>query len=101
MSLYLVPEMRVPNGEIINVIGKEEKPVGFLSVLFDKEDDRMYVYGCLKELGVEVEFIDVIEPYIRGLSESLKIKEVSAYVCKGGKERQLFCDDEEKEKKSE
>lgn len=90
MTLYIVPELRVPNGEIVNVIGKENEPVGFMSIMFSKEDEKMYVHGCLKERGVEVEFLDVIGPYVKGLSKSLNIKEISTYVCVGGEEKDLF-----------
>lgn len=68
--IYLVPEFKTASGEIMNVLNQKEEPVGYVACMY-KENEKLYVFGTLKNKGEEQNFVDVVENYTTGMQEAL------------------------------
>lgn len=77
MEIYFSPEVITPHFQILNVVCSKENALGNVAILFDEK--RLYVYGILEEKEVEVDFKDLITPYIKGLAKAKP--DLDVYSC--------------------
>ncbi len=68
MQIYFSPEVITPEYQVLNVVDSANKAVGSAAFLFDEK--KLYVYGILEEEGVELDFKDLVTPYIKGLAKA-------------------------------
>lgn len=79
---------------LLNIVDQNNKPVGFLTFLFDEK--KLYVFGQA-ENGIKEDFKDLVKPYIQGIKKSLteEIK-ILSYLTVGGEKIDLDQNNEEK-----
>lgn len=94
MQIYLSPELIKNNYHLLNIVDQNNKPVGFLTFLFDEK--KLYVFGQA-ENGIKEDFKDLVKPYIQGIKKSLtdEIK-IFSYLTVGGEKIDLDQNNEEK-----
>jgi hypothetical protein len=68
--IFLQPQFRNQQGEIINVVDSHGKAIGYLAYLYQGESD-LYIMGQLNNPGEKQNFIDIISKYIDGLKNSI------------------------------
>ncbi|WP_078553982.1 hypothetical protein [Bacillus alkalicellulosilyticus] len=93
MQIYFSPEFIKQDAQVLNVVTQENKAVGYLAFLL--EEKKMYVYGQLEEGGVEEDFKDLIDPYLKGLTKLKPDLEVMSYISVGGRKIELNSGEEE------
>ena len=89
--IFLEPQFRNDNGEILNVVNSEGNAVGYLSYMFKDEGD-LYILGQLEEEGEKQNFLDVTSHFIDGLRQSVvgdHTAEPYVYIHLGGEMVQL------------
>ncbi|HHW37068.1 MAG TPA: hypothetical protein GXX18_07515 [Bacillales bacterium] len=94
MQIYLSPEMIKNDYQLLNIIDQNNKPVGFLTFLFDEK--KLYVFGQA-ESGIKEDFKDLIKPYIQGMKKSLSEEiTIFSFLTVGGEKIDLDQNNEEK-----
>lgn len=94
MQIYLSPEMLKNDYQLLNIVDQNNKPVGFLTFLFDEK--KLYVFGQA-ENGIKEDFIDLVKPYIQGMKKSLSEEiNIFSYLTVGGEKIDLNQNNEEK-----
>ncbi|RKD26816.1 hypothetical protein BEP19_16610 [Ammoniphilus oxalaticus] len=79
--IYLQPQFRNDQGEILNVVNTKGKAVGYLSYMYREQGD-LYVLGQLDDEGEKQNFLDVTTHFIDGLRQSVVSEDaVDPYVC--------------------
>ncbi|WP_017755210.1 hypothetical protein [Calidifontibacillus oryziterrae] len=87
MQIYFSPELIKNEYQLLNIVDQNNKPVGFVTFLFDEK--KVYVYGQAED-GVEEDFKDLMKPFIHGVKKAKKeIEEVLCYLTIGGKNIEL------------
>ncbi|MEC1717728.1 hypothetical protein [Schinkia azotoformans] len=87
MQIYLSPEMIKNDYQLLNIVDQNNKPVGFLTFLFDEK--KLYVFGQA-ENGVTEDFKDLVKPYIQGMKKSLPGEiDILCYLTVGGEKIDL------------
>ena len=80
--------------QLLNIIDQNNKPVGFLTFLFDEK--KLYVFGQA-ESGIKEDFKDLIKPYIQGMKKSLSEEiTIFSFLTVGGEKIDLDQNNEEK-----
>lgn len=79
--IFLQPEFRNQQGEIINLVDTNGKAVGYIAYMYKGEND-LYIMGQLENAGEKQNFIDITSKFIDGLKKSI--------LGKGEKEPNLF-----------
>ncbi|WP_227939442.1 hypothetical protein [Alkalihalobacillus deserti] len=97
MQIYFSPEFIKEDSQVLNIVTDDNKPVGYLAFLMEKEKKKMYVYGLLQEEGVCEDFKDLVKPYLDGLSKLKPELEVYSYLSVGGKKVELEAESKKKE----
>jgi len=94
MQIYLSPEMIKNDYQLLNIVDQNNKPVGFLTFLFDEK--KLYVFGQA-ENGIKEDFKDLVKPYIQGMKKSQSEEiNILSYLTVGGEKIDLNQDNEEK-----
>lgn len=93
MQIYLSPELMKNDSQLLNIVDQNNKPVGFITLLFDEK--KIYVYGQAED-GVKEDFKDLVKPYLQGMKKTKPETEVLCYLTIGGTKIDL---DEESEQK--
>lgn len=87
MQIYFSPELMKNECQLLNIVDQNNKPVGFVTFLFDEK--KVYVYGQAED-GVEEDFKDLLKPYLQGIKKAKKeIEEVLCYLTVGGEKVDL------------
>lgn len=95
MQIYLSPEMIKNECQLLNIVDQTNKPIGFITFLFD--DKKMYVYGQAED-GVKEDFKDLLQPYIQGMKKTKPEVDVLCYLTVGGEKIELEQNNEENRK---
>lgn len=100
--IYLQPQFRNDQGEILNVVNMKGKAVGYLSYMFKDQGD-LYVLGQLEEEGEKQNFLDLTSHFVDGLKQSVigDEKEPYVYIHLGGETMNLSKDQEDQEDETE
>lgn len=86
MQIYLSPEMIKNEYQLLNIVDQNNKPVGFLTFLFDEK--KLYVFGQA-ENGVKEDFKDLVKPYIQGMKKTIPECDILCYLTIGGEKIDL------------
>ncbi|WP_216829142.1 hypothetical protein [Alkalihalobacterium elongatum] len=92
MDIYFSPELSKEDAQVLNIVDRDEKAVGYLAYIIDEK--KIYVYGQLENEGVYEDFKDLVKPYLKGLQKVKEDVELYSYLSVGGKKVEL--EDEEK-----
>ncbi|WP_102349752.1 hypothetical protein [Bacillus sp. Marseille-P3661] len=93
MQIYFSPEVMKNESQLLNIVDQNNKPIGFLTFLFDEK--KMYVYGQAEE-GVKEDFKDLVTPYIQGMKKTKPDIEVYSYLTIGGSKFEINAEEESK-----
>lgn len=96
--IFLQPQFRNDQGEILNVVNAKGKAVGYLSYMYKDQGD-LFVLGQLEDEGEKQNFLDVATHFIDGLRQSVIEEEDEPYVCiyVGGRPLMFDRDEEDDE----
>ncbi|MFV8830328.1 hypothetical protein [Alkalihalobacterium sp. APHAB7] len=87
MDIYFSPELSKEDAQVLNIVDRDEKAVGYLAYIIDEK--KIYVYGQLENEGVYEDFRDLVKPYLKGLQKIKEDAEVYSYLSVGGKKVEL------------
>ncbi|MDE5411804.1 hypothetical protein [Alkalihalobacterium chitinilyticum] len=87
MDIYFSPELSKEDAQVLNIVDRDEKAVGYLAYIIDEK--KVYVYGQLENEGVYEDFKDLVKPYLKGLQKIKEGAEVYSYLSVGGKKVEL------------
>jgi hypothetical protein len=95
--IFLQPEFRNQQGEIINLVDTNGKAVGYIAYMYKGEND-LYVMGQLDNAGEKQNFVDITSKFIDGLKKSILgdgDKEPNIFIHLGGKAINIDKDEDE------
>lgn len=81
MQIYLSPEMIKSEYQLLNIVDQNNKPIGFLTFLFDEK--KLYIFGQAED-GVREDFKDLVVPYIKGMKKTKPEVDIYCYLTIGG-----------------
>lgn len=100
--IFLQPQFRNDQGEILNVVNTKGKAVGYLSYMFREQGD-LYILGQLEDEGEKQNFLDITSHFVDGLKQSVigEESEPYVYIHLGGETMNLSKDKQEEEDQTE
>lgn len=87
MDIYLSPEVMLPESQILNIVDRNNKAVGYIALI--SSEKKIYVYGHLEEIGVREDFKDLVKPFLKGISKSKENIDIFSYISVGGEKLDL------------